>query len=163
MFVSYFGMRVTNLERSMKFYTEVLGMRQVKTGDFLRAGGGRYVLLKDPVSGQQLELNWYPDGSRFATRYEPGEGLDHIGVKVQDVATKLRELASKGIGVVPVPDSLGEQKLGPTLTLHVGFVEAPDGNWIGPYDQSRRLVEYNSRLVLRAGTPTLEPAFVSGR
>jgi catechol 2,3-dioxygenase-like lactoylglutathione lyase family enzyme len=86
------------------------------------------VLLRDPVSGQRLELNWYHDGSRFATRYEPGEGLDHIGVKVQDVVTKLRELASKGIGVAPVPDSLGEQELGHTLTLHIGFVKDPDGN-----------------------------------
>ena len=143
MFVSYFGMRVTNLERSVKFYTEVFGMRQVKAGDFLRAGGGRYVLLRDPISGQRLELNWYPDGSRFATRYEPGEGLDHIGVKVQDVAAKLKELASKGIEVAPVPDSLGEQELGPTLTLHIGFVKDPDGNWIGLYDQSRRLGEYD--------------------
>ena len=43
-----------------------------------------------------------------------------------------------------MPDSLGEQKLGPTLTLHIGFVKDPDGNWIGLYDQSRRLGEYNS-------------------
>lgn len=143
MFVSYFRMRVTNLERSVRFYTELLGMRQVKAGDFLRAGGGRYVLLRDPVSGQRLELNWYPDRSEFATRYEPGEGLDHIGVKVQDVATKLRELASKGIEVVPVPDSLGEQELGPALMLHIGFVKDPDGNWVDFYDQSRRLREYN--------------------
>lgn len=143
MFVSYFGIRVTDLEKSVKFYTEVFGMMQVRAGDFIRAGGGKYILLRDPVSGQRLELNWYPGGSEFATAYEPGEGLDHIGVKVDDVAAKLKELAAKGLEVVPIPGALGEQKLSPDFTLHIGFVKDPDGNWIGLYDQSRPLGEYD--------------------
>jgi lactoylglutathione lyase len=132
--VSYVGIRVTDIERSTKFYRDLFGMKVVKSGDFFKAGGGRYVLLADPKSGQRIELNWYPEGSKYASNYSPGEGLDHIGVKVDNVEKRLKELARKGVEIVPIPESLKEQKLGDAFTLHIGFVKDPDGNWIGLYD-----------------------------
>lgn len=36
-------------------------------------------LSRDEQSGQQLELNWYPETSRFNVHYQVGEGVDHIG------------------------------------------------------------------------------------
>jgi len=134
MFLSYVGIRVTDLERSVRFYQEILGLKVVRSGDFSLNGGGKYVLLRDPMSGQRLELNWYPEGSKYATRYVPGEGLDHLGVKVESVAAKLEEFQAKGLEAVSIPDSLARQELGDTFTLHIGFVKDPDGNWIGLYD-----------------------------
>lgn len=143
MFISYVGIRVTDLERSLRFYRDVFGMKVVREGDFLRSGGGKYVLLRDATSGQRLELNWYPPNSRYDAKYEPGEGLDHIGVKVDDVAEKLRELAAKGIEAVEIPSSLAEQELANDFTLHIGFVKDPDGNWIGLYDWSRPVKDFD--------------------
>lgn len=143
MFISYVGIRVTDLERSVRFYRDVFGMKVVREGDFSRNGGGRYVLMKDVASGQRLELNWYPPDSQYATEYVPGEGLDHIGVKVDDVAEKLRELAAKGIEAVDIPGSLSRQDLGKDFTIHIGFVKDPDGNWIGLYDWSTPLGDYD--------------------
>lgn len=127
MFLSYVGIRVTDLDRSVKFYSEVFGLKVVRSGDFSNKGGGKYVLLRDSISGQRLELNWYPEGSKYATKYEPGEGLDHLGVKVDDVSAKLKELAAKGFEVVTIPDSLSEQSFGNVLTSHSGFVKDLDG------------------------------------
>lgn len=144
MFISYVGIRVTDLERSVKFYRDMFGMKVVKQGDFLRVGGGKYALLRDTMSGQRLELNWYPENSQYATNYVPGEGLDHIGVKVANVAQKLRELSAKGVEAVPIPESLATQALSSTFTLHIGFVKDPDGNWIGLYDHPNGLTEYDA-------------------
>lgn len=83
------GLRVTDLSRSLRFYTRGLGLRIVQRGDTRSWGGGLWVQLKDPRSGRVLELNWYPRGSRFYARYRPGDSLDHIDFTV-GVATQAR-------------------------------------------------------------------------
>ena len=143
MFVSYVGIRVTSLERSVKFYEDVLGMKVLRTGDFIKAGGGKYVLMGDKVSGQRIELNWYPPGSKYATKYVQGEGLDHIGVKVASVSDKIKELRTKGAEVVDIPKSLATQELSRDFTLHIGFVKDPDGIWIGLYDHPDGLATFD--------------------
>ena len=65
MHLGYVGIRVTNLKRSLKFYTELLGLKEVGKGDFTKYEAGIWVKLKDEKSGQHLELNWYPKGSHF--------------------------------------------------------------------------------------------------
>lgn len=57
------GLRVTHLQRSRRFYTKALGLREVRRGDTRSWGGGIWVLLVDPRSRRKLELNWYPQGS----------------------------------------------------------------------------------------------------
>ena len=121
MVLRYFGIRVTDLERSIKFYTELLGLRKVKQGTMHH--GGRWILLQDPRSHQRLELNWYPRDSPFATPYVPGDGLDHIGFKVQDAASTFRGLIAKGAVPVLTPgDKNGVRG--------VYYLKDPDGNWI---------------------------------
>lgn len=72
------GLRVTDLPRSVRFYTRALGLRVVKRGDTRSWGGGLWVLLRDPRSRRVLELNWYPKGSLFHGPYRPGDALDHV-------------------------------------------------------------------------------------
>jgi catechol 2,3-dioxygenase-like lactoylglutathione lyase family enzyme len=72
------GLRVTDLTRSLRFYTKVLGLREVRRGDTRAWGGGIWVLLRDPRSRRVVELNWYPEGSLFATPYRTGDSLDHL-------------------------------------------------------------------------------------
>jgi len=85
--------------------------------------GGKWVLLEDPRSHQRLELNWYPKSSSFATKYEPGEGLDHIGFKVQDPAARFRKLISKGARPALVPTDKNGVK-------GIYYLKDPDGNWV---------------------------------
>jgi catechol 2,3-dioxygenase-like lactoylglutathione lyase family enzyme len=72
------GLRVSNLPRSLRFYTRTLGFRVVTRGDTRSWGGGLWVLLQDPRSRRLLELNWYPRGSRFFEPYSTGTALDHL-------------------------------------------------------------------------------------
>ncbi len=137
MYLSYFGIRVTDLKRSVKFYTELFGLKEVGGGDVSEFGGGVAVLLKDPRSGQRLELNWYPGGSTYATTYTPGEGLDHISFRVNNVAETVKKLEAKGVEKVELLPALREVRLEKNeYTFHVAYIKDPDGNWIELYDHS---------------------------
>jgi catechol 2,3-dioxygenase-like lactoylglutathione lyase family enzyme len=72
------GLRVTNFDRSLRFYTRALGLRIKTRGDTRVWGGGLWVLLEDPRTHRVVELNWYPRGSRFASAYVVGDGVDHL-------------------------------------------------------------------------------------
>jgi lactoylglutathione lyase len=128
-YLSYTGIRVTNLERSLKFYTQVFGLVEIARGDHSSWGKGIYVLLGDRWSGQKLELNWYPPGSAFATSYQPGEGLDHLAFRVDDLPKFLERLRQEGVeGTGGAADH--ELPSG----VRVAYVKDPDGNWIELYD-----------------------------
>ncbi|OFX18156.1 hypothetical protein A3K71_04285 [archaeon RBG_16_50_20] len=120
--LEYFGLRVRELERSLKFYTELLGLTEVKRGTQYEIGGGIWVLLKDEKSNQHLELNWYPLDSPFNVEYLPGEGLDHIGFVVDNVVEKFEELVAKGAE---------RTMIDPIKTKGwLAYLKDPDGNWI---------------------------------
>jgi lactoylglutathione lyase len=125
MYLNYSGIRVQDLERSLKFYTEVLGLKEVARGDHRKYGAGLYVLLRDIRSGQKLELNWYPEGSVHATPYTLGEGLDHIAFVVEDVKIAYRELLARGAE----PTNIDPESSGGWLA----YLKDPDGNWIEIY------------------------------
>jgi catechol 2,3-dioxygenase-like lactoylglutathione lyase family enzyme len=121
MVLRYFGIRVTEVERSVKFYTELLGLRKLRQGTMRH--GGKWILLEDPRSHQRLELNWYPDNSPFATPYRPGDGLDHIGFKVQDPASTYKRLIARGAAAALAPDDKNGMK-------GIYYLKDPDSNWI---------------------------------
>ena len=100
------GLRVTNLQRSLRFYTKGLGLKVTARGDTRGWGGGLWVQLEDPRSHRNLELNWYPLGSMFGSRYTVGCGVDHIdftlGVApVSALETTLLRLLRAGARATP--------------------------------------------------------------
>lgn len=125
--MSYVGIRVTDLEKSVKFYTGLFGLKEIARGDARsrKHGAGLYILLRDLKSGQKLELNWYPEGSTFATPYEPGEGLDHIAFSVDNLTETYDNLLRKGVQPTEVTPSATDG--------WIACVKDPDGNWIGLY------------------------------
>jgi len=141
LYLSYTGIRVTNIEKSLEFYTKLLGLEEVARGDNSAIGGGTYVLLRDKNSGQKLELNYYPEGSPYASNYLPGEGLDHISFRVNNVAEIQRLLQDRGVEKVDLISSLQEVQTAQS-SFHVGYMRDPDGNWIEFYDHPQR-VDYS--------------------
>jgi catechol 2,3-dioxygenase-like lactoylglutathione lyase family enzyme len=127
MYLSYVGIRVTNLERSLKFYRDLFGLEEVTRGDNSKFGSGVFVLLRDVKSGAKLELNWYPEGSRYDTPYIVGEGLDHIAFCVDNIETKFKELVAKGATATD---------FGPKPPRSYCYVKDPDGNWIELYQRN---------------------------
>jgi catechol 2,3-dioxygenase-like lactoylglutathione lyase family enzyme len=143
------GIRVTNLERSIQFYTSLLDLVELKR---VADEESAYVLFKDRRSGQRLELNWYSEKSPFYTPYVAGEGLDHLEVRVRDVTKLVSRLRSEGIEPVnrsmwvnpsavqrmrarPEEAKLLEKDLWVTQTGHtIAYIADPDGNLICLYD-----------------------------
>jgi lactoylglutathione lyase len=117
----YVGIRVTDLERSIRFYTRGLGLVETKRGRM--SHGGLFVELVDPETKAQLELNWYPPGSAYDAPFVPGEGLDHMGFEVGDARATIARLAAMGARVAVEP-WLEEGR------YWIGFVEGPDGEWV---------------------------------
>jgi catechol 2,3-dioxygenase-like lactoylglutathione lyase family enzyme len=125
----YTGIQVRELRRSLRFYLS-LGLKVDHRGTM--AHGGKWVHLKDPASGQRLELNWYPKGSRFYERYKSGSELDHIGFIVDDALRWFKLLVKRGAR--PAARPFGDE----SETL--AYVEDPDGIWIeliGPGRKSK--------------------------
>jgi catechol 2,3-dioxygenase-like lactoylglutathione lyase family enzyme len=90
------------LERSIHFYTKVLGMRLVFRMR-LRKTQGEVALLRSPRGRQRLELNWYEPGSKYATPFRVSEGLDHLAFRTPDLKKAIREFRKAGIKVVDGP------------------------------------------------------------
>jgi catechol 2,3-dioxygenase-like lactoylglutathione lyase family enzyme len=129
--ISYCGIRVTDFQRSKDFYMKIFDLMELAGYDSEQA---KYVLFKDRRSGQRLELNWYAEGTTFATPYIPGEGLDHIGVRVNSVPEALKQLAT--MGIYPSTKELGsnEDTWITSTGHHMAFIKDPDGNFIELYD-----------------------------
>jgi lactoylglutathione lyase len=116
----YTGIRVRDLNRSVKFYTQTMEMKEVDRGRMM--DGGEYVQLKNSNSEQKLELNYYPPGKKYWEAYVEGSELDHLAFQCEDVRASYRKLLVGG-GVSAIePWDEGDSTL--------AFVRDPDGVWI---------------------------------
>ena len=110
--------RVGDLDRSLKFYSEVLGMRLLRRNDY---PDGKFTLAfigyGDESEGAVIELthNWGVES------YEIGTGYGHIALEVDDAYKACEEIKARG-GVVT--REAGPMKHGTTV---IAFVQDPDG------------------------------------
>jgi lactoylglutathione lyase len=111
-------LRVGDLDRSLSFYTEVLGMRLLRKQDY---PDGKFTLAfvgyQDEADGAVIELthNWDTD------KYELGNAYGHIALEVPDARKACDEIRNRGGKVVR---EAGPMKHGTTV---IAFVEDPDG------------------------------------
>jgi lactoylglutathione lyase len=110
--------RVGDLDRSIRFYTEVLGMKVLRRKDY---PDGRFTLAfvgyGDEAEQTVIELthNWDTQS------YDLGNGFGHLAVSVPNAAEACEAVKAKG-GKVTRP--AGPMKHGSTV---IAFVEDPDG------------------------------------
>jgi lactoylglutathione lyase len=110
--------RVGDLDRSLAFYTEVLGMRVLRRTDYPE---GRFTLAfvgyGEESQGAVIELTFNWDTSA----YELGNGFGHIALEVPDAYAACAEIKKRGGRVTR---EAGPMKHGTTV---IAFVEDPDG------------------------------------
>jgi lactoylglutathione lyase len=111
-------LRVADLDRAIRFYTEVLGMKLLRRQDY---EAGRFTLAflgyGDEADHTVLELtyNWDTD------RYELGNGFGHIAIEVDDAYAACKRIKQRGGKVVR---EAGPMQHGTTV---LAFAEDPDG------------------------------------
>ena len=111
-------LRVGDLEKSVAFYTDVLGMQLLRRKDY---PSGRFTLAflgyGDEKEHTVLELthNWDTE------RYDLGDGYGHIALGVQDIQATCAGIADRGGRLLREP---GPMKHGSTV---IAFLEDPDG------------------------------------
>ncbi len=111
-------LRVGSLNRSLEFYTGILGMKLLRKQDYPE---GEFTLAfvgcGDESENTVLELtyNWGTDS------YDLGNGFGHIAVEVEDVYKAAEEIKERGGEVVR---EAGPMKGGTTV---IAFVKDPDG------------------------------------
>ncbi len=123
--MTYTGIRVKNIEDSLRFYTEILGMQVVETLQPTPPTEGQVVTLRSSGSTQLLELNWYATGSRFGTPYSNGGDLDHLAFECDDLPKAIGELERRGVEIIIRPKEIGEE-----VGWNEAFVKDPNGIWI---------------------------------
>ena len=111
-------LRVGNLQQSIQFYTEVLGMKLLRQKDY---PDGKFTLAfvgygeenRDTVI--ELTHNW------DTAQYDLGEGFGHIAIEVDDVYAAAEAIRARGGRIIREP---GPMNAGTTI---IAFAEDPDG------------------------------------
>ena len=111
--------RVGNLERSVKFYTDMLGMKELRRRD---VPDGKYTLsfvgyAEESTGAAVVELTY-----NYGTEeYDIGTGFGHLAIGMPDVAGACAKIKAAG---GKVSREAGPVKFGTTI---IAFVEDPDG------------------------------------
>ncbi|MCU8018537.1 lactoylglutathione lyase [Shewanella sp. SM72] len=111
--------RVGNLERSIAFYTEVLGMKLLRTSENPEYKYSlAFVGYGEESTGQavvELTYNWGTD------KYDLGTGFGHLAIGDEDIYARCAAITAAGGKVTRAP--------GPVAggTTEIAFVEDPDG------------------------------------
>jgi len=111
-------LRTGNLERSIQFYTEVLGMKLLRQKEY---PDGKFTLAFIGYGGEhdntviELTYNWGVE------RYELGTGFGHIAIEVDDVYKAADAIKQRGGKILR---EAGPMNAGTTI---IAFVEDPDG------------------------------------
>ena len=107
-------MRVSDMDETIRFYTEVLGLEVVERK--MSPRGSHLAFLKVPNSEELIELCSFPPSGPVRVQ----EDLVHLAFQVDDLDEAIRTLQAKGIKITdgPTTTSSGSRFI---------FIDAPDG------------------------------------
>ncbi|WP_415910208.1 VOC family protein [Oleiharenicola sp. Vm1] len=108
-------MRVNDIERSVKFYQDALGLKATRRHTSPR--GAQLVFLATPNSDEEIELCQMPPGAP-AVQVQPD--LMHLAFEVDDLAAFAAELKKKGYALSDGPTQTGSGSV-------IAFIDAPEG------------------------------------
>jgi len=120
---TYTGVEVKDMDATIRFYTEALGMELLDRHP-IPATGGEVAGLKSPGSEQILELNWYPE-----SKYREGSELDHLAFECESVERDVQRLLKAGATVA--------RPLEVRPKYIVCFVKDPNGIWLELYQERK--------------------------
>lgn len=111
-------LRVKDLEQSVRFYTEMLGMKELRRND---VPDGKYTLAfvgyGDEAAHTVLELTY----NYGQDQYDMGDAFGHLAIGVPDIKATVERLRADGVKITREP---GPVKFGTTV---IAFIEDPNG------------------------------------
>jgi lactoylglutathione lyase len=124
---SHTSITVRDMEASLAFYTNVLGL-EFERRRRIEENRAEIAFVRDPETGARVELTKWDDKPTF----EVGEQLDHLAFDVPDVAAAVAAARAKGARVAKEPYSLA----GGTSTI--AFLLDPNDVWIELIERASR-------------------------
>src|SRR5213592_4534410 len=88
---TYTGIEVKDLDKSIVFYRDVIGMEYLGRHKVEGTATGEVAAFKDKDSPHVLEMNWYPN-----SKYREGSELDHLAFECEDVQKDVQRLLKAG-------------------------------------------------------------------
>ncbi|HRK85887.1 lactoylglutathione lyase [Alcaligenes ammonioxydans] len=110
-------LRVLDLDRSLAFYRDVLGMQVVRHTDYESGRFTNVFLSFDPSTQSSLELTWNWDQDE---PYEKGGAFGHLALMVRDVHQAVDYLQEQGVRIKTPPKQMSHGK------RTIAFVFDPD-------------------------------------
>ena len=110
---------VRNMEESLQFYTEVLGL-EFERRRTIPENHAEIAFVKDPVSGARIELTHWDGKDQF----DAGEQLDHLAFEVADMDRFLLKVRAKNVRIAKEPYRLAGG------TSRLAFILDPNDVWI---------------------------------
>ena len=111
-------LNVADLDRSIKFYTEHIGLKFTRRRE-VKQNNAEIAFLEDEGGGA-VELTHWRDKKTLVE----GDNFDHIAFEVTDVKEAVDGLKAKGVTIAMEPFSLGGS------SSKIAFIKDPDGNWL---------------------------------
>lgn len=118
------SIRTSNMDRSIDFYTRLLGLRLLNRRE-ISQNDAEIAFLQDPEGrGARLELTFYRKQKKFVQANYEDRVFDHIAFETGNMEATISKLRKENITITDEP-----YRLGPTGPL-IAFIEDPDGTLI---------------------------------
>jgi lactoylglutathione lyase len=115
--------RVQDLEKTVSFYKDVLGLEEVRRHTSGR--GSQLVFFKAPQSEEEIEICKFDESGPVVV----GPDLTHLAFEVDDLDTFARQSAAKGYPLSDGPHPSGSGR--------IAFIDAPEGYEIELIERNR--------------------------
>jgi len=122
--LTHTSIRTSNMERSIDFYTRLLGLKLLSHNEIPK-NNAEIAFLQDPQGkGARLELTLYRDQKKFIQAEYEDRIFDHLAFEVKDMEKAISTMMKEGITITDKPF-----RLSPGGSL-IAFIEDPDGTLI---------------------------------
>ncbi len=118
-------LNVGDLDRSIRFYSEHLGLKFIRRRE-VKKNNAEIAFLEDE-SGGAIELTHWRDKKSLVE----GDNFDHIAFEVENVKVTVNALKANGVTIAMEPFSLDGS------SSKIAFIKDPDGNWLELIEHER--------------------------
>ena len=118
--IAHASITVKNMDQSLKFYCDVLGLKFSSRREIPENNAEIAFVKGEGQDEPALELTYWKDKKDWTD----GDQLDHLALAVQDVPNTVEDLRQRGVEIAKEPYSLKGS------TRKIAFIKDPNGIWI---------------------------------